>query len=246
MKKSILVLFAGLLAVNSFAGVLVKETFDQGKVETKDAVARHDLLLVKNDDGQAMKVIDWPNQIFFPSKSFNLDEGTIEFKVKFSTEPAKVMDKSWSMVRAYTGKPFNNGFFVIFGWKSGLMFIVCDKSGKRFALTYPQVRDWKADEWHQVAVSWKIKNPGESQIAMNIDYKPVASQSGLTIELDKDDWQKRIALEDNEKDLEKKSKEFWSAGIILGFWGNPMAPESFVFDDFTIYDTVVTFSEKSL
>lgn len=247
MKKRLLILFAGLMTVNSFAGVTAKETFDQGKVETKDAVARRDLLLVKNEDGQAMKVIDWPNQISFPSKTFNLDEGTIEFNVKFSIEPAKIMDKSWSMVRIYTGKAFTNGFFVIFGWKTGLMFITCDKNGQRYSLNYPQIRDWKADEWHHVAVSWKIKNPGESQLAMVIDYKPVASQSGLTIELDKDAWQKRTALEAKEKDLEQKSNEFWdSGGILLGYWGNPMAPEYLVFDDFTIYDTVVTFSEKKL
>ena len=47
MKKSLLILFTGLMAVNSFAGVTARETFDQGKVETKDALARRDLLLVK-------------------------------------------------------------------------------------------------------------------------------------------------------------------------------------------------------
>lgn len=244
MKKSMLVVFAGLMTVNSFAGVLVKETFEKGTLETPGAVSPA-LELVKTDDGQAMKIADWPSKIVFPAKSsINLDEGTLEFKLKFSIEPAKIMDKSWTMFRAYSGSAFKNGFFIVFGWKSGLMFIVCDKNGQRFALNYPQIRDWKADEWHQVAFTWKIKNPGESQISLNIDYKPVATQSGLTIEFDKDAWQKRIAFEGTEQASQKP--DFLNGGVIFGNWGEKMTPDYWSADDITIYDTAVTFSEKSL
>lgn len=241
MKSSFILTILALIACASRAqnsGTrLVDESFDKSCIETEKAMPRKLEFAQDNHGGKALKILTASHRIYFPgASSLNLNEGTVEFMINFSVAPKDIIAKSWSLFRASTAT-FKNGFYLIHGWKRGLIFIVADKDGQRFNLKYPKTIDWKENEWHHIAATWRIENPGKSSIALYVDYKLVDKKDGLSIYMDENAWNKRIKEEASPSD-----NKFYEQGIILGGWGtNHYEPHHWLVDNFRIHNNARIF-----
>ena len=179
---------------------LVKENFNGGKIETAGALLRGEGLA---DDDRGGKCMSGGMLAYFPmSKYWNPKQGTVEFRIKLlapSTDPAV---DNWAMFRATAPiagisekDSFAHSFSVINGWGAGLFLLVSDKAGVRQMIKYTKITAWQTNEWHHIAFTWKIDNPGRSSIAFYVDGSPAGIVKDVAIEQDDDAWKAVMAVE---------------------------------------------------
>ena len=126
--------------------------------------------------------------IGYPVALLPFDEGTIEFRVSADEAPATFEHKR--VLFQYSPDGSKKNFFALFhggekDWGKELILLVCDGQEKRFSITRP-LTEWQANEWHHVAVTWKLNAEQGSSIALYVDRELVRQADGLTIMQDRD------------------------------------------------------------
>ncbi len=137
--------------------------------------------------------------IGYPVELIPFNEGTIEFWVSFDDPPSSIQQKR--VLFQYSTDDSKKNFFALFhggekDWGKELILLICDGKEQRFQISRA-LADWGANEWHHVAVTWKLNAEKESSIALYLDRELVQQQGNLTI------MQDREAI-----DMKKNDREF--------------------------------------
>ncbi len=244
MKRTPLAYLAALLACVPFSHaedrILVKEDFDGDSLLTPGAVMKNN---EPANDGAGGKSLTGSAAAFFPASScFDYRKGTVEFKIKLIAESKSVNLDNWAIFRVRAPIPgvsesYTNSFNIINGWGCGLFLLVGDENGKRTVIKYPQIADWKPGEWHHVAATWLLDNPGRSQIALFVDGKLVGLQKDLTIEMDDAAWEAAASV-----NAPRTAEEIVARSVCFGaVWGKKYDA---CLDDLRICDYVKFFEER--
>lgn len=213
---------AGCAAAESTLPVrqLVRVTFDEA--DQADVIRP-----AFSDDGLRGQALTGTGLWQIPALGhFELSEGTVEFRLRL--EPLASQAPGWNMFRIHPPGPedaYRNGFNVIYGWGGGLFLLVGDSEGRQEPLAFHGTSEWKPEEWHHCAFTWRVGAPGRSSLAFYVDETLVERRAGLTLRFDAAAWASAAAAEGPARLM-----------ILVGaVWGQP-APGAI--DDLRIYDHV--------
>jgi hypothetical protein len=172
--------------------------------------------------GGCAHIVSEKSSVRYPPDLMPWSEGSVEMWLRFDETPSG-FKKARRVFLCFSGGGWheNSVEFFLGGqdeWGAKLLFMICDKTGKRFTISRP-VTDWKAGQWRHVALTWRVNLPGESSMALYLDYKLEARLDNETITLDENE--------------DGKSNQGNGAGFV---WLNPGGAQAgFSVDEFRIY-----------
>lgn len=126
--------------------------------------------------------------IRYPKAVVPCEEGTMEMWLAFDESPDTFVKQKIPVLWPTIGY-HHNSIELLFGgesdWGKQMLMKVCDKDAKRFNID-TSAADWKANEWHHVAMTWKFNAEGKSTIALYVDRKLVRQLIDQTIMMNMD------------------------------------------------------------
>ncbi len=236
-KRGAFIAVLGILSTSLISAELLREDFNSGDLSViKNSLSvRSDLI----DDGAGGKCLNLEKtELYLPmAQYFNYKQGTIEFRIKFTGDPAQSVQKSNPIFRARgengsEKEAYWNSYYCIFGWEIGLFFLICDKNKARTTLNYAKAAQWKQDEWHQIAFTWKVENPGKSKFCFYVDGQIAAQEEKENFEFDDAAWQDAISVKEPKTKIEHSKNSL----TIGNLWGTPTC--KMALDDLKFYDNV--------
>lgn len=166
----------GLLAENLGEGLLWYSPFDgtsapafaTGSRETRPASNR----FTGGQAGRALSVPESGDQFLIPAAAnFQRGKGTLAFWIKLGWNPA---DRTGGSSQLYE----DENFALSYDGTRGRFFFMTGKTVPQegykwdYDVSTPAVKDWKAGEWHHLAVTWDADS---GQKALYLDGKPESS-----------------------------------------------------------------------